>query len=502
MKGFRLSKSKILSGLQCPKRLYLEVHHPELAEVSEATKQRFATGYAVGEVARSLMPGGILIETGGDLARALQETREALSTSKKVIVFEATFQHKRVLVKADIFSAGSAHRRLVEVKSAASVKDYYPQDVAVQYWVLKGAGYEPDKVELAYIDSSFVYPGGGDYRGLFAYEDLTKQALDLQVEVEKWVQKFQQVLDGDVPEIAVGDQCSKPYECPFYGYCAPQKEGPKYPVTLLPYGGRVVADLISEGFEDLREVPEDRLTKPQHQKIWRATVSGQPELDPAAAETINQYPYPRYYLDFETIAFAVPIWAGTRPYQQIPFQWSCHIERKGGILEHDEFLDISGESPIRKAAASLIRTVGKSGPIFSYGSFENTRLDELATMLPDFAPKLRRIQARLVDLLQMGRQFYYHPDMLGSWSIKSVLPTIEPDLDYGTLEIQDGDMAQQAYLEAINPETSEARREAIRTSLFEYCGRDTQGLVSIVRFFRMGVNVQTADKQSSQGKER
>jgi hypothetical protein len=502
MTSYRLSKSKILSGLQCPKRLYLEVHHPELAEVSEATEQKFAAGHAVGEVARSLMPGGILIETGSDLARALQETSDALSSSGKVIIYEATFQHGGVLIKADIFSAGARSRRLVEVKSAASVKDYHLQDVAVQYWVLKGAGYKPDKVELAYIDSTFVYPGGGDYSGLFAYEDLTKQALELQVQVKEWVKNFQQVLKGDVPEIEVGDQCSKPYECPFYSHCAPQEEGPEYPVTLLPYGGRMVQDLLSEGFEDLRDVPEDRLTNPQHQKIRRVTISGRPELDPAAAAAIGQYSYPRYYLDFETIAFAVPIWAGTRPYQQIPFQWSCHIERTGGILEHKEFLDTSGESPMRKAAESLIQTVGKSGPIFCYGSFESTRLGELATMLPDLAPRLSKIQARLVDLLQMGRQFYYHPDMMGSWSIKSVLPTIEPDLDYGTLDVQNGDMAQQAYLEAINPETPEIRRQTIRKSLLEYCGRDTQGLISIVRFFQKGASAETTRKKRGQRKGR
>ncbi|MGA2261652.1 MAG: DUF2779 domain-containing protein, partial [Acidobacteriota bacterium] len=443
-------------------------------------------GHDVGEVARSLEPGGILIETGGDLTKALQETQSALRASKNLTIFEATFEHMGVLIKADIFAVDSHSRRLVEVKSSASVKDYHLPDVAVQYWVLKGAGFKPDRIELAHINSSFVYRGGRIYRGLFTHEDLTKEARELQGKVLEWVRSFQKVLEGDTPEVEFGDQCNNPFECPFYGHCAPSKEGPEYPVTLLPYGGKIVADLVSEGFEDLRNVPENRLTRPKHQKIWRITISGQPELDPAAAKIVSGYPYPRYYLDFETIAFAVPIWAGTRPYQQVPFQWSCHIEQSDGNLEHEGFLGASGEPPMRKLAESLIKTVGTCGPIFAYGSFEGLMLNGLSRMLPDLGPGLQSIRARLVDLLPLARQFYYHPDMMGSWSIKSVLPTIEPELDYGALEVQDGTMAQQAYLEAIDPSTLPARREAIRQNLLEYCGRDTQALVSIVGFFKNG----------------
>lgn len=484
MTTYQLSKSKILSGLQCPKRLYLEVHHPELAEISEETERRFAIGHNVGEVARSLIPGGILIETEGDMAKAVEQTQEVLAGAKKATIFEATFQHGGVLIKADIFSVKAGSRRLVEVKSSASVKDYHLPDVAVQYWVLKGAGYEPNKVELAHIDSSFVYPGDGDYRGLFKHEDLIKQVRESLEQVAEWVQSFQRVLAGDTPEIEVGDQCSTPFDCPFYSHCAPAtKDGPKYPVTLLPRGGRLVEDLVSEGFEDLRDVPGDRFTKLNHQKVWRITVSGQPELDPAAAKAMAKHPYPRYFLDFETIGFAVPIWAGTRPFQQIPFQWSCHIEHRDGSLEHKEFLDTSGDPPMRKLAQGLIETLSCCGPIFAYSPFEAARIAELAEMLPDLRPKLQALNNRIVDLLALARQFYYHPDMMGSWSIKKVLPTIEPGLDYSSLEFRDGDMAQQAYLEAIDPETTAARREAIRQGLLEYCGRDTQGLVSIARFF-------------------
>jgi hypothetical protein len=482
MAGHLLSKSKILAGLQCPKRLYLEVRHPELAEISEDTERRFAAGHDVGEVARNLEPGGVLVDTGGDLARELEMTRDAISKSPDSTLFEAAFEHKGVLIKTDLFFSTRGARRLVEVKSASKLKDYHVPDVAVQYWVLKGAGYEPAKVELAIIDTSWVYPGGGDYRGLFAHVDMTKEARKMQPDVARWVDKFKKVLEGDTPEIEVGDQCSTPFECPFYGHCIAGKSIPEYPVTILPRGARA-AELLAEGYEDLRDVPEDRLTSPIHQKIWRATVSGSPELDPAVAKELSRHPYPRYYLDFETIAFAVPIWAGTRPYQQIPFQWSCRIERDDGSVEHREFLETSGDLPVKKLAEALISCAGAAGPIFCYGTFEGERLDDMAAMLPALASRLRKIRSRLVDLLPLARRHYYHPAMKGSWSIKAVLPTVAPELDYSDLEIQAGDVAQQAYLEAIDPETSGQRRKTIRSNLLAYCARDTEGLVALVKFF-------------------
>jgi len=290
------------------------------------------------------------------------------------------------------------------------------------------------------------------------------------------------MLGADMPSIDVGDHCYSPNECPFLGFCAPQ-DGPEYPVTILPRAGSAVQGLLQEGFEDLREVPEDRLSNENHLRVWRITRNGQFEIDPDAAAVIAGYSFPRYYLDFETVAFPIPIWAGTRPYQPVPYQWSLHIETKDGTLRHCEFLHLTGNAPMRQVAEGLIAAAGKTGPVFAYGTFESSRLEDLAAWHPDLSPKFDAIRSRIVDLLALTRRCYYHPEMKGSWSIKAVLPTVAPDLKYEGLEIQNGDMAQAAYLEAIDPETKPERREAIRGFLLEYCGRDTEGLVRLVRFF-------------------
>lgn len=484
MSTFRLSKSKILAGLQCPKRLYLQTHHPELAQESASAQARFAQGNLLGEVARTLYEGGILIGHDDALGLALTESREVLANPSVGTVFEATFEHGGVLIRADVLEREEdGTYRMVEVKSSTSVKPYHLQDCAVQSWVVNGAGYSLKRVELAHVDSSFVYEGHGNYQGLLSHNDLTGSILPLMEQVPIWIKSFQEMLAGPMPPIAASDQCTSPYECPFLNHCAlPQAE---YPVTILPYAGNLARELENSGIRDIRDIPEGRLAKEVHQRIRRATIANSYELDAEAREKLAGLPYPRYYLDYETIQFVVPEWTGTRPYEQLPFQWSCHIEHEDGTLMHQEFLDTTGNSPLRPFAESLIKTLGKSGPILVYNiAFERSRTQELATRFPDLADALNAISDRMVDLLPIARQHYYHPAMKGSWSIKAVLPTIAPELVYSRLdEVQDGGMAQGAYLEMIHPEALDDRRTKLASSLLEYCKLDTLAMVRVARFF-------------------
>jgi hypothetical protein len=200
---------------------------------------------------------------------------------------------------------------------------------------------------------------------------------------------------------------------------------------------------------------------------------------------LNQFPYPGHYLDFETAGFAVPRWPGTWPYQPIPFQWSCHVEHADGKLEHKWFLDTSGDSPLTGVAENLLNDLGSTGPIFMYGPYEKRIINDLTGHVPDLAPGLKPIIDRLVDLYPIVKEHYYHPDMKGSWSLKSVTACIAPELSHDKLqEVTDGMAAQRAYLEIIMPETDTVRRENLRNKLFEYCKLDTMAMVRIARLLR------------------
>lgn len=289
------------------------------------------------------------------------------------------------------------------------------------------------------------------------------------------------MLNSGEPEIEMGPQCTDPYSCPFIDYC--RGEETEYPLRYLPYISRQLIDaLTAEGIEDIRDIPEGRLTNEKQKWVRRVTIAGEPELRPEATE-VGEYGYPRYYLDFETIQFAVPIWEGTGPYKPLPFQWSCHIELASGEFQHEEYLDTSGNAPMRTCAESLIEAIGKEGPIFAYGSYEKRVLNDLANRYPDLAEELQKLMERLEDLLSIVRKTYYHPDMRGSWSIKKVLPTIAPHLGYGSLgDVQDGSAAGTTYLQIINSATDAAERERLTRELLAYCKHDTLGMVELVKY--------------------
>lgn len=480
-----LSKSRVLSGLQCQRRLWLETYRRDLIVIDAQQQQVFDAGNALGELARVLLGPGELIGHVDNIDAAIAETSKRLA-GRRTTLFEPAFRHDGVLVRADVLKPVARGYDLIEVKGSTSVKDQYISDCAVQAWVIKNAGLPLKRIHLAHIDNTFVYPGDGDYRGLLRVEDITDAVRKLMPEVAGWVASLKKMLAGTEPDIKTGKQCTNPYPCPFFAHCRAQEPAPpEYPVEILGKKGRLVSDLHAEGYVDVREVPEQRLEKPMHRRIRKASITGKAFVDAEASRLLAKLAYPRYYIDFETIAFGIPRWKGTRPFQQVPFQWSCHVQHADGALEHQNFLDLSGDNPAEQFVKSLLAVTGSRSPILVYNqAFEATRLRELGEMFPAHAAALGAIAARMVDLLPIAREHYYHPAMMGSWSIKAVLPTIAPELSYEHLDdVADGSAAQQAYLEAIDPETPAERHAQIEQALLRYCENDTVAMIKVVQAF-------------------
>ncbi|HLF31190.1 MAG TPA: DUF2779 domain-containing protein [Xanthomonadales bacterium] len=485
----RLSKSRIMSSLQCLKRVHLEVNHRELAQYSSATEAAFALGHEVGDIAIRLYgreDSARIAYAGGSFARALARTEALMKSMFPAAIFEATLQHDGVLVREDVLlpceEDGQRSWRLVEVKSAARLKPEHVQDCAVQAWVHLQAGYPLSGVALAHINTEFIYPGDGNYEGLLLEQDLTEEVFALLPAVPVWVERAREAAAGELPEVPVGQHCGDPYECPFMSTCWPRESD--YPIHGLGGGRKQLGIWVMDGYRDIRDVPFTAISSETQQRIHRVTTKGVPEVLPGGRAFVGDLALPRFYLDFETVAPAIPKWAGTRPYQTLPFQWSCHIERASGEMEHAEFLDLSGEPPMRALAERMIVALETTGPVLMYTAYERTVIQGLMAMFPDLAAALQAIDARLVDLHPVTRANYYHPDMLGSWSIKAVLPTIAPDMDYSLLGgIREGTAASAAYFEAISPQTTAERREEIRRDLLRYCKHDTEAMVRLVHFF-------------------
>lgn len=482
----KLSKSRIQSGRQCTKRLWLELHQRDTAQWGAAAQARLDEGTRFGELAQQLLGGGLLIDADHLHAReALEQTRAALARPIATVpmLFEPAFEHEDVRVRVDAFRRDADGDTLIEVKSTTSVKDEHIWDCAIQAWVARGAGRNVRRVVLAHIDRDFVYTTTGDYSGLLVQVDITAEVDARQAAIPDLVARLNLVAREPMPAIGTGPHCSTPYGCPFLGHCQSSEPPlPEYPIELLPRGGALIEHLRSQGYRDIREVPEGLLTKPLFQVIAAATRNDAAFVSAGFADELNAIPYPRWFLDFETISPVIPRWLGTRPFQPLPFQFSCHRESIPGVVTHAEFLDLSGESPLAAFVDRLIDAVDGEGPIVVWNQgFEASRLRELATMFPDSASKLLQIIERMVDLLPLYRRNYYHRDMRGSWSLKAVLPTIAPELAYTDLDVGGGLQAQVVYAEAVDPATTAIRREELRRQLLLYCARDTEALLRLMR---------------------
>ena len=491
-----LSKSKIIAYRQCPKRLWLEIHKPELRDDS-SSEVVFAIGNQVGEIAQkiyNLDGSGRLIDIDElGFPEVFTQTSKLLDEGKSII-FEAAMQANGALALADVMipdpSNSGLRWKMIEVKSSTSVKDYHRDDVAVQSYIAASAGVTLSSVSLAHIDNQFVYQGDGDYQGLLTRADLTDEAMSRHDEVRQWLKEAHSIADqSQEPDICTGSQCSSPFDCPFIDHCRSQEPQPEFSFSCLPRFSRANKEQLStEGITELKDVPDAMLNAKQS-TVKKHTLAGTTYFDAqGAAHDLAQATVPEaphYFLDFETSMSAIPILKGTRPYQQIPFQFSLHALEPDSKLTQDTFLDLSGDDPRRGFAEALIKLCGTQGPIFVYNAgFEKGVIRKQAEAFPDLDDDLQAIIERIVDLLPIARNYYYHSSQHGSWSIKAVLPAVCPDLNYSDLEgVQDGNAAISAYQEAINPDITPERKAEIYDQLDKYCCLDTLAMVRLWEFF-------------------
>lgn len=489
-----LSKSKLLAFRQCPKRLWLEMHRPDLRQDSIATQASFDVGHHVGAIARRLYdPEG----RGQMIDLQLEGVDAAIGRSTQLLalshpIFESGFAAGGALAFADVMlptrRRGQRAWRMIEVKSSTRVKGYHRDDAAIQAFVATGAGVNLASVELAHVDSAWTYPGADDYRGLLVENDLTEEALSRAEEVKTWISGARTVVRmTSEPVKRSGKHCQSPNECGFLSYCQSAEPKAEYPVHWLPRirtkAFKVLID--DEGLTDLRQIPNELLNERQL-RVKTATLSGEFYFDSRnAASDLSAHKLPAYFLDFETIQFVVPTWKHTRPYQRIPFQFSVHRLSRFDKLSPQAFVDLSGNDPSTAFAESLIGACGDHGPVFVYNAgFEKSRIKELAERFPRLDRALLAINERIVDLLRIAEQRYYHPSQQGSWSIKKVLPAIAPDLRYDALEgVQNGGLAMEAYREAISSQTTANRKAQIKQQLLDYCALDTLAMVRMWKLF-------------------
>lgn len=473
-----LSKSRYLTGLQCERRLWLSWHDPEKAAASPAGSI-FAVGHEVGQLAHDLFPGGVLIGGGpSEFNQAVQQTRTLIADASVPAIFEAAFVFDRVRVRADLMERLPDGRwALHEVKSSARLKSENLDDLTVQTYVIEGAGLTIARAHLVHINTSYSRgPTGINAQGVLSSMDVTAEVRAALVDVPLRVKRMHEILAlSEAPPRAPSQHCFKPYECEFWGRCTSAK--PEDWIWHLP---RLTADqfrsLEAEGVHSIRDIPSTfALSDPQRRVVgaWR---KGGMVVQSGLAAVLPKYTTCGY-LDFETLSPALPLYAGTRPYQRVAAQWSLHV-RQSGELQHAEFLSDMQDDPSREFTVGLLQATDFDGPVFVYSSFERSVLRELTAKLPDLADRISALDARLVDLLPTVRGYIDHPRFNGSNSIKVVAPVLAPEVTYDLLEgVADGSAASEAlYRLATNQLQSQETITSLRRSLLHYCRLDTLAL--------------------------
>jgi Domain of unknown function(DUF2779) len=486
-KPLRLSKSRYLSGLQCHKQLWWRVHEPEAPELVPTRGQEnlFAQGKEVGARARAHVPGGELIDLPFyEYDNKVAATREALNRGLPAI-YEAWFLADETYAGVDILARDAAGRgyAVIEVKASNSRKPEHLPDATVQVHVLRQAGLRVERAEVMHLNPECRYP---DLSNLFVREDVTALVEGALVGVPEELGAQRHMLEGPLPDVSIGEHCSKPHDCPFIPRCWPKL--PDHHVSsLYRIDRRRAVELEADGYATLYDLPSELELSAIHARQVKAVQTGRMVVEETLKKALLQFGSPLAFLDFETVSLAIPRWPGCRPWQQVPVQFSVHAEERGrGLIHHEWIADGPGDPRPALAEALVEACAGARRVVAYYASFERECIRQLREAVPKLARELERIERRLVDLLPTVRNHVYHPDFGGGFSIKRTLPALVPGLSYADLKVPDGEVAtvELQRLMLAGSELVERERAELREALLKYCERDTWAMVKMLETLR------------------
>ena len=483
-----LSKSRYCKCIQCPKILWLKKYKPE--EISPSEKDAvFKNGKKVGEIAKGLFGKYEDIEYNEDLEVMIKKTNKLLN-NKPNIITEASFNYNNNFCSVDILKNDIDGVEIYEVKSSTKLEDIYVDDVSYQYYVLSNLGFNVKKAFLVHINREYIRGEELELDKLFTIEDLTNIAISKKEEIDNNISKYNNFMElhskDNEPNIDIGMKCTEPYMCDFWKYCTKKLPKP----NVFDIGGGMHRNKkfqkYYEGKVSFKDLIKEDLNPKYLEQIDFELNNLEPKIDKEAIKhVLDSLKYPLYFIDYETYQTAIPKIKGTKPYDQLPFQYSLHIiKEKGAPIEHKEFLaEIDDKDFIRHFAESMIKDMPENGSVIIYNkSFEPARNREIAKLYPELAEELERINGNSVDFMEVfKKREYYMKEMHGSASIKDVLPALYPDdpmLDYHSLPIvHNGGEASEAFISLEGKPKEE--QEAIRHGLLVYCELDTYAMVKI-----------------------
>ncbi len=489
-----VAKSIWLVAQQCATKAWFELRsEPETPD--EAALFRMEQGREVGDYARQLYPNGIHVPGVG--AEAVSDTQELLEVPQTDVLFEAAFTAGKLTARADILKREPGGWHVLEVKSSfsdsSSLKEYI-DDLAYTVFVLRRSGLVVTAASLVLLSRTYRFGDGVDR--LFDILDKTADVNLRAAEFEAGGDIMLASLFADArPPARLLSACR---ECGFFSSdCL--GVGVAHSVLEIPALHHIkLKRLSSAGIIDMAHAPTDLSLNERQERARTAAVTSTMFVGPGLSPALAAIQFPCYYLDFETVAPPMPLYNGHGCHQQVLTQFSIH--RKAAIASeptHDEFLADATQDCERALAEALIAALGNHGSIIVYSGFEKKRITTLRDAYPDLAPALDAILNRLLDLLPIIQEHVYHPQFVGSFSIKKVLPALIPTLSYAGLEIRDGDTAIARFARMARGTITGDAVDVTRKQLLDYCKLDTLAMVRLHEALYALANISGAGNQSA-----
>ena len=494
-KYYSLTKTLILSGIQCEKKLWFELND----KIKSKDKAIFRSGNRFNDVVRKHYGKGIDLSDEKEFETVIKKTKEAIQSNNINVIYEAGFLFKKTFIRADVLIKKDNQWTMLEAKASTSVKDINISDLAIQSYIVKKSGIEVSNNKIIHINKEFIYKGNENYKDLIVEVDITKEVLAKEKEVEHLIDKFLPLKKSDCPKKEVGPHCKDPYPCHYLERCYPPEtdiENVSY--KILPYYGKKIENFCKTNkIEKLKDIPKNLLQSSRkdyaenyHQIIQEAHIKNTPWVNKDISEQFKKWKMPFYFMDFETIQQGVPIIQNTKPFEQVPFQWSVHkLSQKGGALEEFSFIDFADQDIELNFLKKLIETLGDQGTIFVHNHpFEKGVLNKLKEKpkMKSYSDQVDSIIDRIEDTLELTRKNFYSPEMFGKYSLKKIVQAIPTKIFYESEDedaVSDGGDAQLAWFKCTDLKTKSQDKENYKKELIKYCSKDTEAMYDLIDYF-------------------
>ena len=490
----QLSKSDYLMYLRHPAWLWLKKHAKEkLPPVDGNLQAIFDAGHAFEPYAESLFRDGVTIgfDTFAQYRTMPARTITALDDDASVL-FQGRFEAGDLTCIFDVLERIDGNRfHLYEIKSTTKDKPEHIEDLAFQKIVLEQAGLVIERISVIVVNNEYVRQGDIDPKGLTKTIEVTQKVdAHLDATAVQIAEALNVMQSTTMPDISPRHAAQSSLKDWLEIFLTLKLDTDPYSIyQLSPQHGDLIGELEDQGFERIKDIPEDFVFQNHdHQRHVELTKLGTPVVQrDRITAFLEQFQYPLYFFDYETMSSIVPAVDGIRPYQQLPMQYSLHIlHEPDGQLEHREFLHREPTNPGLALLTQLTADIGETGSVIVWHqAFEKGRNTELGQMFPAFADAMERLNDRVIDLkIPFSEDWYEDYRFLGSASIKYVLPVLVPELSYKALRVQEGQTAQRLWMETILEGKHADRKEQILLDLLEYCKLDTLAMVKIYEVLR------------------